>query len=70
MRWYTDKPVPAKRRPLVPVVLDDGTESFRSDGWFEDRDPRGVEVHWTWLHGHWNACADKLEELEAKGILT
>lgn len=45
-------PVPAKRR-------EDGE-------WYEQRDERGVEVHWAWLRRHWHDLADKLEQFEER----
>ncbi len=39
------------------------------DGWMDDRDDCGCEVHWTWLRSRWHALADKLVEMEARGVL-
>lgn len=66
MKWYGDKPVPAKLRPLEGrsyAQFADGQGNY-----FESRDERGVEIHWAWLHAKWNAIYYRLLNEEQRGL--
>lgn len=41
----------ARRIPGVKLTM-------RHNGFYEDRDVQGTEVHWTWLIAHWHWAAD------------
>lgn len=63
MIWYGGKPVPAKRLPLCEADVLAGNVLY-----FEDRDDRGVEIHWSWLHAKWDAIFTRLVGEEQRGL--
>ncbi len=54
---------PAKLLPLCEADVLAGRILY-----YEDRDPRGCEIHWKWLLDKWTRVADKLEAEEARGL--